>query len=819
MKTIKSQTALCVAISLAAGQVFAQASANQKVDISNEEVIVIGTKIGKSVQDLEVSAEIFNADRLDNEQITELSDLLSKVPNVFSEGGADANFKIRGIGRSGIVAGAGQGVTSSVYVDGSPITSLNFNRGPLALWDIDQVEILRGPQSSVQGRNALAGAIFIKTTDPTFEPEGKVRASYAEGNSYQLSAAYGGPLIEGLLAGRIAVDSQGSDGFLTNKKLGEEDFNKTESLNIRAKLLMQPESLPQFSTKLTIDIGESEVFGEDVISIEFPAGVNGNNFVDFDPKKLDTQRDEIVSNDNENTRIVSETGYEFTDNLTGRAIITYEDYSTLRTFGDPKDPARFGGYTQNRFDDNILSLETRLEFDFDNLKGLVGLYYLKEARKSKRNQNPVLLVQARNKVRAKAGPAVAQLVKVTPEDSLLIRNTGETFDIKNYALFAQFDWQFAPSWKLGVGARYDVEDFAENDRTFSTAISSNQCEITAPSVVFNVPNANPLAPITLPCQTAVNAFFGPNTDPKISADFTAFLPRLSLTHDINEDSSVFVSLSRGYRAGGAFVARSENPSSVGFSSFVGEYDPEFLDTVEIGTRNLLDEGKLTLNGNIFYSEYQDQQVRVDGFDSTRTDDDLIVNAGESKLYGLEFIADYVFTDNLSAFFNLGILKTKFSEFPYAVDINGNPLNTANPKFANLVGDSFPGAPKLSFTIGADWKNNMGLFASASYSYAGKTESTIPNIGDSDVRNKLDDPDQKGNYASQSDVMTNLTGRFGWQRSGLKLYVFGTNLLDNDAYTSRNFASASRASGKLSLSSATYVVQKPRVVGVGFDYDF
>ncbi|MEM9055222.1 MAG: TonB-dependent receptor plug domain-containing protein, partial [Pseudomonadota bacterium] len=218
MKFTKSQVALCALVAVA-GQAFAQETApSEDAERVEDKIIVLGTKIEQSLQDLEVSAEIFNEERLNREQITELSELLLKVPNVTTVGGADANFSIRGIGRSG-VGGAGQGVTSSVYVDGSPITSLNFNRGPLGLWDVDQVEVLRGPQSSVQGRNALAGGIFIKTADPTFEPEGKFRASYADGETYQLAGAYGGPIIDGLLAGRIAIDAQGSDGFLTSQVL------------------------------------------------------------------------------------------------------------------------------------------------------------------------------------------------------------------------------------------------------------------------------------------------------------------------------------------------------------------------------------------------------------------------------------------------------------------------------------------------------------------------------------------------------------------------------------------------------------------------
>lgn len=814
MKTLKSTVALWALLTAVAGPAFAQdAPASEDTERVEDKVIVLGTKIEQSLQDLEVSAEVFDAERLDREQITELSELLLKVPNVTTVGGADSNFSIRGIGRAG-VGGAGQGVTSSVYVDGSPITSLNFNRGPLGLWDTQQVEVLRGPQSSVQGRNALAGGIFIKTADPTFEPEGKFRATYAEGNTYQLAGAYGRSIIDGLLAGRLAVDMQSSDGFLTSQVLNGDDFNVTESLTVRGKLLLAPDSLPQFSTKLTVDYGESEVFGEDSIFVRTPTDITDPNFLDFDPRQRETARNELVGNDNEGLRLVSETEYEFTDAITGRAIVTYEDYSTERFFGDENDIARFGGFTANEFDESILSVETRVEFDFETIRGLAGAYYLEEERNTNLNTSSILQDQAR----AVAGP-FAQLVNVAPPESLLVLRQGQTFDTENYAIFGQFDWDFAPKWTLGFGARYDFEEFAEGGRFFSAGIDSEGCLISAPAAIFGVPSPDPFAVATLPCELAVAQFFGPNTEPTTAADFEAFLPRASLTYEINEDSSVFVSISRGYRAGGAFVAVRENPNIAGFEQFVGQYDPEFLNTFEVGMRNVLLDGRLTLNGNIFYSQYEDQQVLVDGFDPSRSDDNLIVNAGESTLYGLELSADFEVTDNIGAFATIGLLETEFDDFPFAVDSDGNLIPGADPQFENLSGDSFPSAPNLTFTLGGDWEGDNGLFGNASLSFTGETVGGIPNLETQDLLAAGGDPDVVSRLDIGGEERYDLTGRFGWRNDRVQAYVFGSNLLDGDRYTSRFFANVGSSSGVVSLQSPGFTVQSPRVIGAGIDVNF
>lgn len=791
-------------------------SAEPDVDpLVEDKIIVVGTKLAVELQDLEVSAEVFDTQRLDREQITELAELLAKVPNVNTIGGADANFSIRGIGRSG-VGFAGQGVTSNVYVDGSPITSLNFNRGPLALWDVEQVEVLRGPQSSVQGRNALAGGVFVKTADPTFEPEGKIRATYAEGNTYQVAGAFGGPLVAGLLAGRVAVDLQGSDGFLTNPALGGIDFNTTESTLIRGKLLLAPDSLPNFSTKLTVDYSESEVFGEDNIRVLAPFGdISDPGFAEFDPTDRESFRDPLA-NDNEGLRIVSETEYGFSDQLTGRAIFTYEDYSTLRTFGDLNDVARFGEAIENDFEESSFSVETRLEFDFDTLRGLVGAYYYEDENKSDRNQQLVLLDQV-------AGLPGAN---VDPADSLLLLGFGESFETENYALFGQVDWEVAPRWTLGLGARYDVEEFAETNRFASVAVDPAGCLIAAPALFLGVPSPNPMDPfalVNLPCQLAAEAFFGSEADPFSSADFEAFLPRASLTYKINENSSVFVSLSRGYRAGGAFVAIRENDQIVGFENFVGEYDPEYLTTFEIGTRNVLLDGRLTFNANAFYSKYDDQQVFVDQFDPTEGRDDIIVNAGESTIYGLELTADYDFSDNAGAFLTIGFLETEFDDFPYAVDSDGDPTNIGDPRFANLAGDAFPNAPNVTFTIGGDWEGDNGFFGNASLSYTGEDESSLPNIGNADLRQALiessADPDLAFDLEAKGEARSNLTGRFGWRNDNYQVYIFGSNLLDSDKFTSQTFATVGREAGVPVLTDAVFAVQPPRVIGIGLDANF
>ena len=125
---------------------------------------------------------------------------------------ADAPVK----GKVGLVSGGGSGGLATVYVDGAPIPERHLNTTPLDLWDVAQVEILRGPQSTLQGRNALAGAIVIRTQDPTFDWTGRARVLMAEADERVFSFAGGGPIIVDQLAFRVSIEDRKSDGHTYN---------------------------------------------------------------------------------------------------------------------------------------------------------------------------------------------------------------------------------------------------------------------------------------------------------------------------------------------------------------------------------------------------------------------------------------------------------------------------------------------------------------------------------------------------------------------------------------------------------------------------
>jgi outer membrane receptor protein involved in Fe transport len=128
-----------------------------------------------------------------------------------SETYGSAGFTIRGVNNTG-VSGAGSADTATVYLDGAPLPSEALFGGPTDMWDIAQVEILRGPQSTIQGLNALAGSVVIETKDPTMQWSADGRVLWSSQMSRTFSAALGGPIVPGELAFRLSVEHRADRG-------------------------------------------------------------------------------------------------------------------------------------------------------------------------------------------------------------------------------------------------------------------------------------------------------------------------------------------------------------------------------------------------------------------------------------------------------------------------------------------------------------------------------------------------------------------------------------------------------------------------------
>jgi outer membrane receptor protein involved in Fe transport len=223
-------------------------------------IIVTGEKSQRSIEHTAPSVKVFTASDLDAApDLASTRALMEETVNVTSSGTSNLAPAVRGVDGTGPSQGsdaflAGTRSRLNIQVDGRPATYNEITFGDLGLWDVDQVEVFRGAQSTLQGRNAIAGTIIYKTNDPTFIPEYAGRVVLGSRQQRQVSALASGPLVDGELAYRIALDRQTSDSFVKGYQSypGVDDPGEFETSSVRGKLLFKPHALRGFSTLVTL---------------------------------------------------------------------------------------------------------------------------------------------------------------------------------------------------------------------------------------------------------------------------------------------------------------------------------------------------------------------------------------------------------------------------------------------------------------------------------------------------------------------------------------------------------------------------------------
>ena len=657
--------------------VLAQTSAKDADDsespVQIEEVVVTGQKIVRSLQEVQTSATVFTEARIEQEALFDLDDTLLRAPNVAVSNVA-TGFSLRGVDQGG-VGFAGTGQTSQVYVDGLPL-SFDGQQGAQALWDVGQVEILLGPQSTIQGRNALAGAVIINTNDPIYEFEAKLRAQVGNLDTLRLSGVVNVPIVDDQVALRLAYDFSEYDADVIETTTGlPQEYE--DSHTFRAKMLIEPEAIPGLRVELTGEYIDTQ-FGEfNTVFAMVP--FTDPSFDDFDPFGGETTG-RVRFEEPETTKGLVNVQYELNDSVSLVALGTFEDNFRDRVFGFP-GAAGFV-FTDAPADTKTYTAEFRTELDFDELTGWVGVYYF---------ENEIVNTSTVSLPLAGLLP-----FPFSPGDSTVAQDTRRETGVQNYAVFADFTYELNDKISLNLGARYDFEEFEDSGNVGSVSSDPPSCVVTLPTG-------------DAPCTVLLGA----TNTPGVPADFEAFLPRGALVYSFTPDVSLGFSIARGYRAGGAVLQQ----DGTTLEAAIVPFDPEFTTNYELSLRTRTADGKWTVNANAFFTDWTDQQVTIPGPSGLATDA-FTENVGESEVYGAEITVDYRPTASFSTFATLGLLHTEFTDFPFAF-VPG--------EFANLASNEFPAAPSVTASAGFSYQASNGFYVSGSGSYTGETESEVANL--------------------------------------------------------------------------------------------
>lgn len=650
-----------------------------------EEVVVTGEKIERSLQETTTSVAVTTASQIEQQNILRLQDLYDRTANV-SETYGSAGFTIRGIANNG-VSGAGNAPLATVYLDGAALPTSILYGAPTDMWDISQVEILRGPQSTLQGLNTLAGAVIIRTNDPGNEWNGRARAYGTDEDDYVYSLAAGGPLNDELGV-RLATEYRDSNGYIRNITRGEPE-NPLESLHVRGVLTWQPSAVPDLKARLSFTHFERD---------------GGYSFMYTDTKVPGFFDRRTNTSDHPNTGDIDidianlELNYEFSETVRLDSTTSFNTATEHTSYDGDYTAANIGFGAQGR-DYDTLSQELRLTYDTERLSGLLGaFYYQRDQVFSNDSLNNIAtptdviagLLQANGLDAATAGMIAGLYGAALPAIPVDYASRGTT-EVETFALFGDGRWHITERLSLLAGFRWDRE--VNTTRTGSTA----EFVGTYPDPNDYGAPGDPLWFAIAGINQAVAGFVAEAAavTPPSRREFDAFLPKLGLSYEITPDASTAFVVQRGYRSGGSGdnIAR----------AMVVPYDPEYSWNYELSLRTQWLDQRLTLNANAFYVDWSDQQVSVNF--GLNLYDSHTVNAGRSHLYGFEVELAHRLNQTIDWYASLGHVRTQFDDFDVVLG-----------SFDDLSGREFAYAPEWTLGAGMNLRWQHGIAANVNVNY-------------------------------------------------------------------------------------------------------
>jgi len=654
----------------------------EAAEASDSEIIVTARRRDEVLLDVPIAVTAYSGEQLDRQGALDITDIGDTTPNVTLETSRGTNTTltafIRGVGQQDPVAGFEQGV--GIYLD-----DVYLNRPQAAVLDIyevERIEVLRGPQGTLYGRNTIGGAIKYVTRRLSDEPRLSVRANLGIHKQADLILTASTPIGSALKAGAsVARLSRG--GFGKNLTTGDENYNK-DVWATRATVELEPSSNLWF--RLSGDYGwdDSNPRGGHRLIPGLASGAPVLGDV-FDSRgALNDPRQQVRGGG-----LALHGEIEVNDWLTFRNITAYRKDRTHTPIDFDALPATDldvpAIYKNRQFSQEVQAVVER-----GPLAGVVGAYYL--------NANAQNVFDVR---------LYTLLPAVLPG---LTASTEGDVDTKTWAVFGDFTYDFTPQWSVSLGGRYT------SDRRSARVLRQTR--------IFG---GHPLL--------GGADGFGTGTVIATTSDFegkrkdTAFTPRGSVSFKPTEDHNIYVSYSRGFKGGGfdprgqSTQAPTQSPEDI--FEFMA-FDPETVDSLELGWKASLFSNRLQIATAIFNADYKDVQVPgsagcVVGGVSTFCG--ITTNAGKARFRGLEFegnlrVAEDMAAagDRLNLAGSLGYLDAKYREF--ITNIAGvGPVDVADFR-------KIQNTPKWTASGSLDYSTPaMGgrLYANTTLSYRSKTQ--------------------------------------------------------------------------------------------------
>ena len=618
-----------------------------------EEIIVTAQKREQSLQDVPLSVTAVSGERLAALNKNEIAELTKILPGLTYKDGSTDNgrsLQIRGVGTVSFSRGVEQSV--GMMVDG--VVSDSLATSFLDMNDVQRVEVLRGPQGMLFGKNSSAGLINIITNDPTEEFEWGISAGFAEENEQKYRGYVSGAITDTLLA-RLSVSSTTRDAFIKSTNPAVDDYNDKDEQALALKVLFRP------NDDLDVLLGYKRLEKGDINAGAIIAETYSPPFNAFYPALAAALGGSLPSG-SENDELFAPIESEAkTDQDIFSLKIDYAlgDYSfvSITSFTDAHIIGNARGFALpvNLIPMNLsdgereqFTQELRIESPLDQpVSWVAGYYYYKNELDRTFNRTIDL--------NAFAGFPVVQ--------NLTIAAAG---DNESHSVFGQATWNVSDTARLSIGGRYTDEE-VDLDQTVGFIF---------PDPVTGLPSIPEATPGTI-------------VD---SESETNFSWRIIGEWDVAEDAMLFASVARGYKGPGMNMLSS---APIAPNAIV---DPEIPTNFEAGIKSTWYDGRLQLNASAFYTEFEDFQASLSVVRNL-SPAFFLDNAGELQTQGLELELTAAPTDNLLLALNVAVVDATFEEYEGAQCYGGQ---TAAQGCVNgtqdLSGADMPYSPDLSYSL-------------------------------------------------------------------------------------------------------------------------
>ena len=798
--------ALACAAALAVGApqgAFAQETRSRAV---LEEIVVTARKVEESAQEVPVAITAITED-LNQSSIRDLQDLNGFAPNVSidEDGGRSngASITIRGISPTRTDDNSFDAPVA-VMIDGIYLGSLAGQS--MENFDIDRVEVLRGPQGTLFGKNTVGGVVHVIRSRPTGEWGGKAKLTLGEDGQQEIRGVLNFPIVEDVFAGKLFATSLQDDGFRDNITTGGEIPEK-DYLNYGVTLLLTPTD--NFEATLTIehfdDDSQLNAFHtnmnfapgvapppEDPREVDlslgtthcaiFPDACRNSISIPSD-SEMDTENDASLEID----AITLNMKLDVTDNISLVSVTGYRDMDEYRIYDFDGSRAPF--ITIERWNEyDQFSQEFRVEGQWDRASFVAGYYYWN----SEFTQDwvtggsfwatlfgavaydPVLwsLCQGTNGLDGIFAPIACDLglpTGVTPGADVT-QILFETQETTSHAVFAQFEYDITDDFSINAGLRWTRE---EKDFVAGQSYLSN----VERQRLRNFPGFADL-----------------------SNEWTEVSPRVGATYRLTDDAIVYLSYSEGFHSGGFFGV---NQNIRDFER--DQYDPEFAESWELGLKSQWFDNRVRLNVAAFHNDFTDKQEAFVKFDpDTRTVATVFENAGSAVYKGIETEVQFAVTSGLMLFVNYGWLDAEYEEFDLDVTPTDDIVNVVDATFLDPRNAS-------DYTLGFGFKFTQQIGPGefeifAKWSERGDYETNVLNLPAGTV---------------DSSDTEDLSATIGYYWDNFSLTLFGRNLTDAEfeipTVLGGNAETPSTpAAGPLFIPGT---LNRPKQYGLEFVYEF